>query len=128
MRAARLAGPHLRRRTRSRRPHGCLRRAGQAEATTRPARSPSRTSRSRSTSRSRPATSSTCCDRRRGRTSETIALFDVYRGDQVGDGKKSLAFRLAFRAADRTLTTDEVSRCRDAAVAAAAGRFGAVQR
>ena len=59
---------------------------------------------------------------------ESIALFDVYRGDQVGEGKKSLAFRLAFRAADRTLTTDEVSRCRDAAVAAAAARFAAVQR
>jgi phenylalanyl-tRNA synthetase beta chain len=40
------------------------------------------------------------------------SLFDVYRGDQVGaEGKKSIAFRLAFRAPDRTLTTDEVSRC-----------------
>jgi phenylalanyl-tRNA synthetase beta chain len=59
---------------------------------------------------------------------EWVALFDVYRGDQVGPGKKSLAYRLAFRAPDRTLTTDEVSRFRDAAVAAAAVRLQAVQR
>jgi phenylalanyl-tRNA synthetase beta chain len=59
---------------------------------------------------------------------ESVILFDVYRGEQVGADKKSMAFRLAFRAPDRTLTTDEVSRFRDAAVAAAAARFGAVQR
>ena len=59
---------------------------------------------------------------------ESVILFDVYRGEQVGPDKKSMAFRLAFRAPDRTLTTDEVSRFRDAAVAAAAARFGAVQR
>ena len=40
---------------------------------------------------------------------ESLALFDVYRGEQVGEGRKSLAYRLTFRAADRTLTTDEVS-------------------
>jgi len=59
---------------------------------------------------------------------ESVILFDVYRGEQVGADKKSMAFRLAFRAPDRTLTTDEVSRFRDAAVGAAAARFGAVQR
>ena len=63
-----------------------------------------------------------------GQHLESLALFDVYRGDQVADGQKSLAFRLAFRAPDRTLTTDEVSRYRDAAVAAAATAYGAVQR
>jgi len=35
-------------------------------------------------------------------------LFDVYRGPQIGDGKKSLAFRLSFQSADRTLTDVEV--------------------
>ena len=45
-------------------------------------------------------------------------LFDVYRGDQVGEGRKSLAYRLTFRAPDRTLTTEEVSALRDRAVAA----------
>jgi phenylalanyl-tRNA synthetase beta chain len=36
-------------------------------------------------------------------------VFDLYEGEQVGEGRKSLALRLEFRAADRTLTDDEVS-------------------
>jgi len=59
---------------------------------------------------------------------ESVTLFDVYRGDQVGAARKSLAYRLTFRAADRTLVTDEVSALRDAAAAAAATAVGAVQR
>ena len=59
---------------------------------------------------------------------ESLTLFDVYRGDQVGEGRKSLAYRLTFRAPDRTLTTDEVSALRDAALAAAREAVGAVQR
>lgn len=59
---------------------------------------------------------------------ESVGLFDVYHGDQVGAGRKSLAYRLTFRAPDRTLTTEEVSGLRDAAVAAAASAVGAVQR
>ena len=59
---------------------------------------------------------------------ESVQLFDIYRGEQVGEGRKSLAYRLTFRAAERTLTTDEVSGLRDSAVAAAAERTGAVQR
>ncbi len=59
---------------------------------------------------------------------ESIRLFDVYTGAQVGEGKKSLAFALRFRAPDRTLTEDETGAARDAAVAAAAERVGAVQR
>jgi phenylalanyl-tRNA synthetase beta chain len=38
-----------------------------------------------------------------------LELFDVYRGDQVGPGYKSLAIRLEFQAPDRTLTDDEVA-------------------
>ncbi|GAB76448.1 phenylalanyl-tRNA synthetase beta subunit [Austwickia chelonae] len=63
-----------------------------------------------------------------GHDLESVDLFDVYRGEQVGGGQKSLAYRLTFRAADRTLTTDEVSGARDAAIAAAAQVVGAVQR
>ncbi len=63
-----------------------------------------------------------------GETLESVALFDVYRGDQVGEGRKSLAYRLVFRAPDRTLTTDEVSALRDAAAKAAGDAVGAVQR
>ncbi len=59
---------------------------------------------------------------------EDIALFDVYTGPQVGEGRKSLAFALRFRAADRTLTEDEASAARDAAVGCAAERLGAVLR
>ncbi|MGB7820030.1 MAG: phenylalanine--tRNA ligase subunit beta, partial [Ornithinibacter sp.] len=59
---------------------------------------------------------------------ESVTLFDVYRGDQVGEGSKSLAYRLTFRAPDRTLTTDEVSDLRDRALASAATSVGAVQR
>jgi phenylalanyl-tRNA synthetase beta chain len=45
---------------------------------------------------------------------ERVELFDLYRGDQVDEGHKSLALRLAFRAPDRTLTDDEVTECRSA--------------
>lgn len=59
---------------------------------------------------------------------EDVRLFDVYTGPQIGEGRKSLTLALRFRAADRTLTEDEASASRDAAVAAAAERVGAVQR
>ncbi|MGY5050805.1 phenylalanine--tRNA ligase subunit beta [Streptomyces sp. 900105755] len=60
---------------------------------------------------------------------EAIRLFDVYVNDeQLGDGKKSLAYALRFRAGDRTLTVDEASAARDAAVALAGERTGAVLR
>jgi phenylalanyl-tRNA synthetase beta chain len=59
---------------------------------------------------------------------EDIALFDVYTGPQIGEGRKSLTLALRFRATDRTLTEDEASAARDAGVAAAGQRFGAVLR
>ncbi|WP_094286730.1 phenylalanine--tRNA ligase subunit beta [Mycobacterium lehmannii] len=59
---------------------------------------------------------------------EDVRLFDVYTGPQVGEGRKSLAFALRFRAADRTLTEDEASAAREAAVQAATERIGAEQR
>ncbi|MBF6174352.1 phenylalanine--tRNA ligase subunit beta [Nocardia blacklockiae] len=59
---------------------------------------------------------------------EDIALFDVYEGAQAGEGRKSLTYALRFRAVDRTLTEDEASAARDAAVAAASRAVGAVQR
>ena len=66
--------------------------------------------------------------RGRGEHLESIRLFDVYTGDQVEAGHKSLAFALRFRAPDRTLTEQETGAARDAAVALAAERCGAVQR
>lgn len=62
-----------------------------------------------------------------GELLESISLFDVYTGEQVGEGKKSLAYALRFRAG-RTLTDAEAAEARQAAVAAAAERCGAVQR
>lgn len=59
---------------------------------------------------------------------ESIRLFDVYSGEQVGSGRRSLAYKLTFRAGDRTLTVDEAVAARDAAVAEASARFGAVLR
>ncbi len=57
---------------------------------------------------------------------ESITLFDRY--DKIGDGKISLAFTLVFRAADRTLTGEEVSAMREAATVVAGQKFGAVVR
>lgn len=59
---------------------------------------------------------------------EEIRLFDVYTGEQAGEGNKSLAYTLRFRAPDRTLTVEETTAARDAAVAEAARRVGAVLR
>ncbi len=63
-----------------------------------------------------------------GELLEDVRLFDVYTGPQIGEGRKSLALALRFRAPDRTLTEDEASAARDAAVANAAQRVGAEQR
>jgi len=63
-----------------------------------------------------------------GELLETVRLFDVYAGEQVGEGKRSLAFTLRFRAADRTLTSEEANEARDAAVAVATQRHAAVLR
>ena len=59
---------------------------------------------------------------------EDVRLFDVYTGEQVGEGRRSLAFTLRFRAADRTLTSEEANAARDSAVAVAAQRYAATLR
>ena len=58
---------------------------------------------------------------------ESAVLFDVYEGAQVGQGRKSLAFTLTFRAPDRTLTAIEAAAAREGAVTAA-GALGAELR
>ncbi|MCX2928175.1 phenylalanine--tRNA ligase subunit beta [Streptomyces sp. NEAU-W12] len=64
-----------------------------------------------------------------GELLESIRLFDVYENaEQLGGGRKSLAYALRFRAADRTLTVDEASAARETAVALAGERTGAVLR
>jgi phenylalanyl-tRNA synthetase beta chain len=59
---------------------------------------------------------------------ESIELFDVFRGPQVGQGRRSLAYRLRFEAHDRTLTDAEVADVRQRAIAAVEGAHGAQLR
>ena len=59
---------------------------------------------------------------------ESIEMFDVYRGIQVGLGKKSVAFSLTFRAADRTLTDDEVQKAMEKVQAVCAEKYNAIRR
>jgi phenylalanyl-tRNA synthetase beta chain len=63
-----------------------------------------------------------------GELLEAVRLFDVYASEQLGTGRRSLAYKLTFRAPDRTLTVEEAVAARDAAVAVAAERHGAVLR
>jgi len=57
-----------------------------------------------------------------------VRVFDVFRGAQVGEGRKSVALHLAFQAPDRTLTDEEAAALRERIVAALAERFGAELR
>ena len=59
---------------------------------------------------------------------ENVTLFDVYRGSQVPEGKKSVAYSLIMRAADRTLTDDECDAAQQRAVGALETEFHAVLR
>ena len=98
-----------------------------------PARRPSRTSPpSRRCVRTSPSSSRPRSPRRRcaaavlaggGELLRAAEVFDLYEGEQVGEGRKSLALRLEFRAADRTLTDEEVAAQRDS-IAAKLGEIG----
>lgn len=63
-----------------------------------------------------------------GELLEGLALFDVYTGEQVDAGKKSLAYSLRLRATDRTLTEPEISGVREAILAEAGSRHDAALR
>ncbi len=58
----------------------------------------------------------------------SVVLFDVYRGEQVGAGKKSLAYRLTYQADDRTLTDKEVAKLRSRIVRRLERELGATLR
>jgi phenylalanyl-tRNA synthetase beta chain len=62
-----------------------------------------------------------------GELLRSAEVFDLYRGEQVGEGRKSLALRLIFRAADRTLTDEEVTERRQA-IEAAVAKIGGTLR
>ncbi|MDO5325766.1 MAG: phenylalanine--tRNA ligase subunit beta [Clostridia bacterium] len=59
---------------------------------------------------------------------EDIRMFDVFRGIQIGIGNKSVAFSLTFRAADHTLTEEEITRLTEKALKISGEQFGAVLR
>ena len=63
-----------------------------------------------------------------GELLESVRLFDVYAAEPLGEGRKSLAYKLTFRAPDRTLTVEEAVAARDAAIASAAAAVGATLR
>jgi phenylalanyl-tRNA synthetase beta chain len=63
-----------------------------------------------------------------GRELREMRVFDVYRGEQIGDGKKSLAFSVAFQSPERTLSDEDAARLRERIVGALASRFGAELR
>jgi phenylalanyl-tRNA synthetase beta chain len=54
--------------------------------------------------------------------------FDVYRGEQVGPGRKSVAFSVSFQSAERTLTDEDAAALREKIVAALGERYGAELR
>ena len=59
---------------------------------------------------------------------QTVELFDVYRGDGVAEGSRSLAYRLRFQATDRTLTDAEVAEARQSCIDQAAKKANAALR
>jgi phenylalanyl-tRNA synthetase beta chain len=63
-----------------------------------------------------------------GKMLESVKLFDIYRGKQIASGKKSMAFSLVYRAADRTLTDDEVAAQHAKIIGALEAEVGAVLR
>jgi phenylalanyl-tRNA synthetase beta chain len=59
---------------------------------------------------------------------ESVRVFDVYRGEQVGEGQVSLALSLVFRAPDRTLTDEEANQRRQAVIDALKEQLGVEPR
>jgi phenylalanyl-tRNA synthetase beta chain len=63
-----------------------------------------------------------------GRTLSDVRLFDVYRGEQIGEGKKSLAYSLTYQDPKRTLTDKEVAKIRNRIVQRVEQELGAKLR
>jgi len=59
---------------------------------------------------------------------ESVELFDVYRGESIPVGKKSIALACRYRAKDRTLTDEEVNRAHSLVIEQARSRLGAELR
>jgi phenylalanyl-tRNA synthetase beta chain len=59
---------------------------------------------------------------------QAVDLFDVFRSESLGEGRRSLAFRVRFQAGDRTLTDGEVAQLRAAIISEVEGTHGAALR
>ena len=57
-----------------------------------------------------------------------LRVFDVYRGEQVGEGRKSIAFAAVFQSPERTLSDEDAAKIRERIVRALAEKFGAELR
>ena len=57
-----------------------------------------------------------------------VRLFDLFRGEQIGQDKKSLAYSIVYQAKDRTLTDEEVADIRQKIIAALDAELGAQLR
>ena len=67
-------------------------------------------------------------ERAAGSILENVKLFDVYKGKGIPEGKKSVAYSMSLRAADRTLTDDECDKAMKNAIEALEQQFGAALR
>ena len=63
-----------------------------------------------------------------GKYLEEVKLFDIYRGANLGEGKKSVAFSLSFRCPDKTLTDEDIASAMDKILTTCANDFGAELR
>ena len=63
-----------------------------------------------------------------GKMVADVSLFDVYRGPQVGEGKKSVSFAVLLRASDRTLTDEEADAIADKIMKRLHDEYGIVLR
>ena len=63
-----------------------------------------------------------------GNLLRNVSLFDVYHGEQLGNGKKSLAYALTYQAEDRTLTNTDIEKPRNKIIRALEGQLGGTIR
>lgn len=63
-----------------------------------------------------------------GSLAESIKLFDVYKGKQISDGKKSIAYSIVYRAENRTLTDNDINKVHDKIVRSLEYKLGAQLR
>ncbi len=63
-----------------------------------------------------------------GKLIEKVELFDVYKGSQIEEGYKSLAFRITYRSNEKTLTEDDISKVHNRIINSLTNQVGAILR